>query len=93
MVGQDSATKIHFMQKIFEDAYKTTRACIIIDNIERLVEYTAIGRRFSNQVLQSLLVLISKVPPNSQTNLMIIGTTSMVRHMQQLDIPDGFHNK
>lgn len=64
-MGQPESQKIQSMNKIFEDAYKTTRACIVIDNIERLIEYTAIGRRFNNQVLQSLLVLISRVPTHS----------------------------
>lgn len=36
---------------------------IVLDDIERLLEYVAIGPRFSNQVLQTLLVLLKKQPP------------------------------
>jgi hypothetical protein len=34
------------------------------DNIERLLDYVPIGPRFSNQVLQTLLVLMKKLPPH-----------------------------
>lgn len=34
---------------------------IILDDIERLLEYVAIGPRFSNTLLQTLLVLLKKV--------------------------------
>jgi hypothetical protein len=34
---------------------------VILDDIERLLEYVAIGPRFSNAVLQTLLVLLKKV--------------------------------
>ena len=34
---------------------------VILDDIERLLEYVAIGPRFSNALLQTLLVLLKKV--------------------------------
>lgn len=92
-VSQTESAKIHHISKVFEDAYKTTKACIVIDNIERLIEYTAVGRRFSNTLLQTLLIMISKVPPSSDTKLLIIGTTSAYKHMDQLGIPPCFSNK
>ena len=52
--------KIRNITKIFEDAYRTTNACIVIDNIEGLIDYTVIGRRFSNSILQTLLLLLEK---------------------------------
>lgn len=45
------------------------------DDIERLLEYVAIGPRFSNLVLQVLLVLAKKQPPQGR-KLLVIGTTS-----------------
>jgi vesicle-fusing ATPase len=45
------------------------------DDIERLLEYVAIGPRFSNLVLQVLLVLVKKQPPAGR-RLLVIGTTS-----------------
>lgn len=37
---------------MFEDAYKSPLSIVILDDIERLLEYVAIGPRFSNAVLQ-----------------------------------------
>jgi len=39
------------MVRIFNDAYKSSLSCILIDNIERLIEYVDIGPRFSNAIL------------------------------------------
>lgn len=49
---------------MFLDAYKSAVSLVILDNLERLLEYTRIGPRFSNAVLQALLVLIKRIPPN-----------------------------
>lgn len=32
-VSQTEGSKMHTISKIFEDAYKTSRACIVVDNI------------------------------------------------------------
>ena len=36
-IGASDFGKINKIVKIFEDAYRTKEACIIIDNIERLI--------------------------------------------------------
>jgi vesicle-fusing ATPase len=38
--------------RVFEDAYRSPLSVILVDDIERLLEYVAIGPRFSNAVLQ-----------------------------------------
>ena len=55
---------------------------IILDDIERLFEFIHIGPRFSNIILQALMVLIKKTPPNLNRKLMIVGTTSMKEVME-----------
>ena len=54
---------------------------IVLDDIERLLEYVAIGPRFSNAVLQTLLVLLKKQPPANR-KLCVVGTTSLGMVMQ-----------
>jgi vesicle-fusing ATPase len=63
---------------------------IVIDDIERLIEFIHIGPRFSNTILQSLLVLIKKRPPQDK-KLLVIGTTSMKRILQDLEVVDSFN--
>ena len=48
---------------MFEDAYRSSLSCIVVDNIERLLDYGPIGPRYSNLTLQALLVLLKKLPP------------------------------
>ena len=49
---------------------------IVLDDIERLLESVAIGPRFSNAVLQTLLVLLKKQPPAGR-KLFVVGTTGL----------------
>jgi len=90
-VGVSELGKIHAIAKVFEDAYKSNLSLIILDDIERLIEFIHIGPRFSNPILQALLVLIKKCPPNLERKLMIIGTTSMRSVLQEMDLVDCFN--
>ena len=76
MVGFTESAKCAMIRKIFDDAYRfncksdetyyfsqtrSERACLLVDNIERLLDYGPIGPRYSNTTLQALLVLFKKV--------------------------------
>ncbi|KAF0932905.1 hypothetical protein E2562_013105, partial [Oryza meyeriana var. granulata] len=75
--------------KVFEDAYKSQFGIIILDDIERLLKYVAIGPRFSNLISQTLLVLLKKVPPKGK-NLLVIGTRSEVGFLESIGMCDVF---
>jgi len=49
----ERANKIH---KAFQDAYKSQLSLVVIDDIERFIEYAPIGPRYSNIVLQALFI-------------------------------------
>eukprot|EP00455_Lapot_gusevi_P057043 TRINITY_DN95_c0_g1_i4.p1 TRINITY_DN95_c0_g1~~TRINITY_DN95_c0_g1_i4.p1 ORF type:complete len:196 (-),score=82.36 TRINITY_DN95_c0_g1_i4:81-668(-) len=91
MVGWSEHEKASRMAKIFRDAYKSPLSIIIVDEIERLLEYVNIGPRFSNSCLQTLLVLLKKVPPQDGRKLMVIGTTSNPRLLDQMQFRDAFN--
>lgn len=55
--------------QVFDDAYKSQLSCVVVDDIERLLDYVPIGPRFSNLVLQALLVLLKKAPPKVRVHL------------------------
>ena len=65
-------------------------SAIILDDIERLLEYVAIGPRFSNHVLQTLLVLLKKAPPAGR-RLFVFGTTSFGMVMEDMDVAQTFN--
>ncbi|BFZ22128.1 hypothetical protein BsWGS_25167 [Bradybaena similaris] len=75
MIGYTESAKCQVIKKIFDDAYKSPLSCIVMDDIERLLDYVPVGPRFSNLVLQAMLVLLKKNPPKGH-KLLIIGTTS-----------------
>ena len=85
-VGKPDYAKVSEIVKIFEDAYKSNLSLIILDDIERLIEYISIGQRFSNLLLQALLILIKKKPSNPERKLMIIGTTSQKEVLEALEV-------
>ncbi len=72
LVGYTENSKCSRIQKTFDDAYKSKVSCVVVDDIERLIEFVPIGPRFSNQVLQTLLVLLKKSPPPGH-RLLVIG--------------------
>jgi vesicle-fusing ATPase len=90
MVGLSESTKCSMINKVFEDAYKSPLSIIILDDIERILEFVSYGPRFSNPILQTLLVLIKRLPPKGK-KLLIIGTTSMKRVMEEMDIFSAFN--
>uniref|UniRef100_A0A994J855 Vesicle-fusing ATPase n=1 Tax=Homo sapiens TaxID=9606 RepID=A0A994J855_HUMAN len=85
--AQSTAMNRHI--KIFDDAYKSQLSCVVVDDIERLLDYVPIGPRFSNLVLQALLVLLKKAPPQGR-KLLIIGTTSRKDVLQEMEMLNAF---
>lgn len=50
-VGKPDYVKVQEIVKVFDDAYKSDLSLIVLDDIERLIEYISIGSRFSNLLL------------------------------------------
>ncbi|XP_066554787.1 vesicle-fusing ATPase isoform X2 [Amia ocellicauda] len=89
MIGFSEIAKCQAIKKVFDDAYKSQLSCVVVDDIERLLDYVPIGPRFSNLVLQALLVLLKKAPPHGR-KLLIIGTTSRKDVLQEMEMLDAF---
>ncbi|XP_065834902.1 vesicle-fusing ATPase-like [Oscarella lobularis] len=91
MIGYTEASKCMAIKKIFDDAYKSQLSIIVLDDIERLIEFVAIGPRFSNIVVQTLLVLLKKLPPLGR-RLLVFGTTSQRDVLDQMGLIQAFNN-
>jgi vesicle-fusing ATPase len=76
MLGTTSLGKVRVLHEAFEDAYKSSQSLLILDDIERMMEYVPLGRHFNNEVLQALLVLLRRGPPKDGRRLLVICTTS-----------------
>jgi len=88
-IGNSESEKCSKLLKVFSDSYKSPLSLIFIDDIERLLEYSPMGPRFSNTVLQTLLVLLRKQPPED-CRLMIVATTSISEHLHELQVDSAF---
>jgi len=91
MIGMGENQKCIHIAEIFEKAYKSPQSLIILDDIERLIDFVPVGPRFANLVLQALLVLINKPPPREDRKLMIIGTTSNRLMLRELGLVQVFN--
>merc|ERR1712045_499287 len=83
-------SKCQLIHKAFLDPYKSPLSLIFLDDIERIIDYVPIGPRFSNTVLQTLLVLLKKPPPDEGRKLLIIGTTSVPHVLEDLGLTQAF---
>lgn len=63
MPGMSETVKCAHLRKIFEDAYRSANSCIVLDDIERLFDYSPVGPRYSNVVVMALWSWLSKTPP------------------------------
>jgi vesicle-fusing ATPase len=90
MIGAGESERCSRLLKIFTDAYRSPMSIIFIDDIERIIEYSPVGHRFSNAVLQTLLILMRKVPP-APARLMVIATTSISKFLDDLQLSQAFN--
>ena len=90
MIGYSESSKCQMIHRVFMDSYKSPLSLIFIDDIERIIEYVPIGPRFSNTVLQTLLVLLKKIPPDEGRRLFVVGTTSCSEFLEQLGLTQAF---
>jgi vesicle-fusing ATPase len=89
-LGLTELGKVSAIQRVFEDAYKSELSMVILDDIERLCEYVQVGPRFSNLVLQALVVLIKKEPPKAGRKLLVVATTGSRAFADMVELTPAF---
>lgn len=89
MIAYTESAKCVHIRKVFDDAYRSTLSCVLVDNIERLLDYGSIGPRYSNLTLQALLVLLKKQPPKGR-KLLILCTTSRRQVLEDMEMLSAF---
>eukprot|EP00030_Apusomonadida_sp_AF-17_P007672 a842539_18.p1 GENE.a842539_18~~a842539_18.p1 ORF type:complete len:788 (-),score=433.86 a842539_18:18-2348(-) len=89
-VALSELTRCDRIVKAFQDAYKSPISVLIIDDIERIVDWVALGSRFSNPALQALMAFLKKPPPAGH-KLMVLATTSSAAAMDALGLTSCFN--
>jgi vesicle-fusing ATPase len=82
--------KASFVTQLFNDSYRSGEAVILLDNIEALVNFIAIGPHYSHILVNTISTLLTAQPPNSK--LFIIGTTSSIEVLNNLGLSRLFNN-
>jgi vesicle-fusing ATPase len=85
--SMDICNKLH---TLFTDSYKSKLSIIILDDIERIIGYTAVGPRFDVNVLQTLMVMIRKPPTDPECSLFVMATTSISHELEDLGLVNAF---
>lgn len=89
MIAYNESAKCQSIRKVFDDAYRSTLSVVVVDNIERLLDYGPIGPRYSNITLQTLLVLLKKQPPKGR-KLLILCTSSRRQVLEEMEMLSAF---
>lgn len=90
MVGFSETAKLNTINRIFEDAYRSPCSVVIMDDLERLIDYCPLGERFSNVLLQQLMVLINKKGPKENNKLLVLCTSGNRFLMNRVGLADLF---
>jgi vesicle-fusing ATPase len=90
MIGMSEAQKALEIHSCFLEAYKSPLSLILIDDLERIIEYIRVGPRFGNSVLQALLILLKKPPPENR-RMLVLGTTSVPLLLEDLNLTQTFN--
>lgn len=82
--------RVDKISKIFEDAYRSTSSIIILDGLERILNYMT-GPRFNSAVLEALNCYLNRKPSNPDCRLLIIATTSNYNAIEKLELVPSFN--
>jgi vesicle-fusing ATPase len=93
MIGMSEFMKVRHIQGIFNNAYRSPNSLVIIDEIERILEYVRMGNKFSNAILQCLYVCLKKMPDKLENKICIIGTSADRDLLRDLGLWESFNLK
>ena len=90
LIGKSEYYKTNFLIRQFEDAYKSPKSLVILDDLERLIEHVDVRKSFNNNVLQTILVLINKRPRKPENSIAVICTSSNPDFLSEFDLYNEF---
>ncbi|XP_057340081.1 vesicle-fusing ATPase 1-like [Microplitis mediator] len=89
MIGYSVTAKCISMRNLFDDASRSQLSCILVDNIERLIDYEPIGPNYSYETFQALRVFLKYRLPRG-IKLLVICTTSNRQLFWDLELLPAF---
>lgn len=90
LIGKSEIERINYLKNIFNDGSRSSKALIILDDIENIIDYVGVGPRFSNPLLQALKIFIRDESLKVGHKIFVIGTTSEPEVCKELDLIELF---
>lgn len=91
MNGMNESSRIMYLQKTISDALLSKNSIVVLDSIERMIEFVPIGPRFSTSILSSIIDILNTA--ESTNNLLVIGTTDTPKVLDDLGMGKYFDLK
>lgn len=76
--------KENLIYDIFSQGYRSESFILIIDSVEKIMEYSKLGNIYNNKILQMIYTIMSKVVDNYKS-IVVILTSSNCQLMTSLD--------
>ncbi|PRT53906.1 Vesicular-fusion protein SEC18 [Wickerhamiella sorbophila] len=92
VAGMSEQQKVNHIQQVFLDAYKSPLSAVIVDQLEDIIEYNAVGPRFSNTVIQVINVCVQRYAPHGH-RLLVLATSSDFKVMESLGMAHRFYRQ
>jgi vesicle-fusing ATPase len=81
----DYTFKERQIYEIFEQGYKTESFVLILDSVEKIIEYSKLGNIYNNKILQSIYTILSKIVEYPKSIIVIL-TSSNKNLMGSLEL-------
>lgn len=87
----NSYSKDQSIYEMFDSGYKSETLGIVLDSVEKIIEYSKLGHQYNNKILQVIYTILDKVIENNKS-VYIILTSSNSELMDLLDFTKICHN-
>jgi len=89
--GKSEQDKLDKIARIIDDGQKSPLSLVVIDDLERLMDFSSIGPRFSNSILQLLFSALKRRPSKPGHRMLIFGTTSELDFIRRNKLHRAFN--
>ena len=91
-IGMSEDNVCRELVSIFSNAYRSMKAAVIIDDLDLIIEYSRMGPRYSNKILQAVLTFM-RTPTTPTHKLSIFITTTKKEELELLGLEEDCFNK
>jgi vesicle-fusing ATPase len=83
-----------YILNVFDQCSKADSSIIILDNLERLIEWTSIGSRFNNNTLQVIMTLVRKQMQSNRrmTIMLTVNKAEILGDLELAELLDDIHH-